>query len=230
MPDFNQSFIDTLITSQSKYYKYSQAYYNFNDSSIYYNEFDSIISHKFFFRQLYYSSYFPLKSRRENKYKLFFINYWPNENIQSWVRGEGYRNFRKFSLIGKTLLINPLIDLNGRVIDSTFIKNKLVFVKCWFIKCLPCIAEMPELNKIVDLAKNRKDVLFISFAYDKKDMLIKFMKNHTFNYAVLPTYKIPEIDSLKISSFPTHLFVKNNIIEKVISKEDIPKIISMYKP
>lgn len=225
---YDANIVDTLIRIEQKYSQYSSSNFEFEDNSVYTNEYDSIISKLDFFENVYKKSCFPLKAINGNYYKLVKIKYWPNKNIYAWVSGVGFRQFKEESLIGKLLLKKPLIDMQGDVIDSNFIKGKHVFVKCWFIKCVPCVAEMPQLNKIVDKMKNRKDILFLSFAFDKKDSLKIFLDKTAFTYKVLPTYKIPEIDSLGFVSFPTHLYVENNIIKKVIKKEQILDIIEHF--
>lgn len=222
---YDTDIIDTLIGVKENYSQYSLSNFKFEEDAVFTNENDSIISRLEFFENVYKNSFFPLKATNGNYYKLVKIKYWPNKNIYAWVSGVGFRHFKEESLIGKILLKKALVDMQGNTIDSNFIKGKHVFVKCWFIKCIPCVAEMPELNKIVNKMKDRKDIVFLSFAFDKRDSLKVFLEKTDFKYKVLPTYKIPEIDSFGFVSFPTHLYVENNKIIKVINKDQILDII-----
>jgi cytochrome oxidase Cu insertion factor (SCO1/SenC/PrrC family) len=81
------------------------------------------------------------------------------------------------------------IDLNGKNYDKSSTKGKIVVLKCWFIHCVACVKEFPELNKLVDENKNRNDILFISLAMDSKQDLIKFLKTKEFKYNVIPEMK-----------------------------------------
>lgn len=227
-PHYPYSWVDSIIASKETYRKYRKLNFNFNDSVSYYDNRDSIITSKDFFQKISENYHFPLKSSNFNFYKLVYIPEWPDEDIRAWVRGVGHEQYKKELLVGKTLLEKGVQDIAGNFIDSTALKDKVVFVNCWFINCSPCVAEMPALNAIVAEAKNKTDVEFISFAYNKKIDLEEFLKKTEFKFRVIPTYKIPEIDSLKINSFPTTLLVINNKIIKVVEKEEIPSLIKKY--
>jgi len=44
---------------------------------------------------------------------------------------------------------------------------------------------LPALNKLVTQYVNRKDIVFVSLAFDKKEALKEFLSKTTFKYAVL---------------------------------------------
>ena len=91
-------------------------------------------------------------------------------------------------------------------------------MKCWFIHCQRCVQEMPELNKLVQQYKNRKDIIFISLATDTNQELKKFLTKKTFNYSVVPNQKSYITDTLNISTYPTHIIInKKGTISKVVS-------------
>ncbi len=227
-PRYNISLVDSFIISKDFYRKYSVSRFNFNDSTIYVDEQNKPIKKITFFKKIYENYHFPLKSLNANSFKLITVRDWPDEDIQSWVRGVGYQNYKKEILIGKTLLKTGLEDIDGNLIDSVFLKDKLVFVNCWFIKCTACVAEMPYLNTIVDSMKHRTDVAFLSFAYNKKEDLEKFLLTRTFKFKVIPTYNLASIDSLQITTFPTTMFVRNNEIVKVVEPDEILPLIEKY--
>ena len=96
--------------------------------------------------------------------------------------------------------------------------GKVVVLKCWFIHCLSCVQEMPELNEFVEKYKSKNDILFISLAFDSKEKLDSFLLTDKFSYAVLPVPQSFMEDSLKVSGYPTHFIIdKIGIIRKVVT-------------
>ena len=114
-------------------------------------------------------------------------------------------------------------DLNGKVYNKTSTKGKIIILKCWFIGCVSCVKEFPELNKLVENYKGRTDIVFISLALDQKENLIKFLKTREFKYETIPEMKNYMTSSLNITQFPTHLLIdKEGKIKKIVNKiEDL---------
>jgi thiol-disulfide isomerase/thioredoxin len=108
-------------------------------------------------------------------------------------------------------------DLNERVYNKESTKGKIIILKCWFIGCVACVKEFPELNKLVDKYQEKNDILFISLAIDKKNNLINFLKTREFKYETIPEMKNYLITDLNITQFPTHLLIgKEGKIRKVV--------------
>lgn len=120
-------------------------------------------------------------------------------------------------------------DLNGRVYNKESTKGKIIILKCWFIGCVACVKEFPELNRLVDKYQGRNDILFISLAIDKKNNLINFLKTREFKYETIPEMKNYMTTDLNITQFPTHLLInKEGKIRKVVNKiEDIIPFIEL---
>jgi len=78
----------------------------------------------------------------------------------------------------------------------------------WSISCGPCIAKMPELNKLVSKMKG-KDVAFIAPAvYSPREVLINnFLPKHPFDFRVVPI----DIDDYSISMLPTFVIIDKNL-------------------
>jgi peroxiredoxin len=106
-------------------------------------------------------------------------------------------------------------DINGEKVALKDLKGKVVVLNFWFTECQPCIAEMPELNKIAAKYKNNK-VAFIAVTFDDRDKLNKFFKKHQFDYRIVSDLAI--IKDYKVNSFPLHLIIdqKGEIIFKKI--------------
>lgn len=104
-------------------------------------------------------------------------------------------------------------DLKGRVINSKDLKGKPIVLNFWFTTCLPCIAEMPELNRIKEKYKT-SDIVFLSMTYETKDKVVKFLKNTKFHFQIIPDAK--EYCDKFTESYPLNIFVdRNGIINNI---------------
>ena len=73
--------------------------------------------------------------------------------------------------------------LDGSTIDLTALRGKPVVINWWHTACSPCIAEMPELNKLVEKYKGR-DVEFLAIANNEMAELPPFLKRRPFSYDI----------------------------------------------
>ena len=85
------------------------------------------------------------------------------------------------AMIGKPLPQFSLTDLEGGLIDSSNLMGKPLVINLWFTKCPPCIAEMPELNKIRAEVANA-DVQFIAMTYEGEEKVKGFLEKREFNF------------------------------------------------
>lgn len=117
---------------------------------------------------------------------------------------------------GETFPAMHFIDVNGRVYDSANTKGKILVLKCWFIHCTACVAEFPELNKLVYDYRDRDDVVFASFAFDAAEDLQAFVLKKPFSYGVIAVSK-EFMEDLRIKMYPTHILVnKQGKIVKMV--------------
>jgi peroxiredoxin len=179
----------------------------------------NIISKESFLKQLSTGEFIPLKIEgSELKYKLFKLNTKVDPEIKTQVISLGDDGYIKYKMEGTEMPVFEFKDLKGNLYNNESVKGKVVVLKCWFINCLTCVQEMPELNEFVEKYKNRKDILFISLAFDSKEKLDSFLLTHKFSYAVLPVPQSFIEDSLKVSGYPTHFIIdKTGIIRKVVT-------------
>jgi peroxiredoxin len=96
--------------------------------------------------------------------------------------------------------------LDGREVSLQNLKGKIVVMNLWFVACAPCIAEMPQLNKIVEKYKDQKDVVFLAPAMDDAADIKSFLKGHPFNYQIVPAAN-NIIKSYDTTVFPTHIII-----------------------
>lgn len=107
-------------------------------------------------------------------------------------------------------------DLKGNHIKLSELRGKIVVLNFWFIKCKPCVIEMPHLNELKELYNN-KEVEFLAITFDKKGVVENFLEEHTFTYNIAPN----AMDAIKIhgvNSFPTNMVInqKGEIVLKEI--------------
>ena len=76
-------------------------------------------------------------------------------------------------------------DENGKTINLSDLKGKVVFINFWATWCPPCIAEMPSINKLSEKFKDNSDVVFLMVDMDanmKKSQ--KFIQKHGYSLKV----------------------------------------------
>lgn len=106
-----------------------------------------------------------------------------------------------------------LYDVNGKLVTSNDLKGKIVHINFWSVTCGPCIAEMPELNKLKKFYKGA-DVIFLAIAPEGNERIINFMKKHQFDYTIISSEAY--FNELGVDSYPVNFFVdRNGIIRKV---------------
>jgi thiol-disulfide isomerase/thioredoxin len=106
------------------------------------------------------------------------------------------------------------------------IKNaKYILVDFWYSNCPPCIAEVPKLNELYSVLKDRGDIIFISinadFPQTQKDSssVFEVAKKHNIKFPV--AYDNKQINFTKqfnVSAYPSKFIINNQ--GQLIAKED----------
>lgn len=172
-----------------------------------------------FLTRLQTGKFIPIKTMiRENvtQYKLYGLEN-RDPRIGDIIKQEANKILAYYQMEGKPLPAFNFKDLNGNIYTPENTKGKIIVLKCWFIHCGTCIEEFPELNKIVQQYKARKDILFISLASDSKQDLEVFLKTKEFDYEVIPDQTIYMVDSLKLWGYPTHIIIDKNGKVRIIA-------------
>jgi peroxiredoxin len=116
---------------------------------------------------------------------------------------------------GQYLAGQPLPDFDFKDIDGKEIrlkdqKGKPMVINFWFAGCVPCLAELPELNALKEKYKN-SDVVFLSMTFENRSKVISFLKQHPLSFISIPEVK--KYCDYMTDSYPLTLFVdKNGII------------------
>lgn len=183
------------------------------------------ISTKDFMKSVASGDFIPVKyigMDSSSHYKLYKIPADADPSIKPALKGWMALEYANYLLKGKALPKFNFIDLNGNVYDQKTTKGKIVVLKCWFIGCKPCVAEMSELNKLVSRYKDRKDIVFVSLAFDSAEKLRDFLKKKNFDYAVVADQQDYVTNTLGIKAAPTHLIInKAGVITKVVNRAEI---------
>lgn len=116
------------------------------------------------------------------------------------------------------------INLKNEIVDLAKLRNKVVVLNFWFIGCTGCVAEMPDLNKLVNEFKN-EDVSFISFTYDSKNAIYKFLRKKQFQFQIVPNTVMIDKD-YGVFGYPSTIIIdkKGNISEVFYFKMVEPHI------
>jgi thiol-disulfide isomerase/thioredoxin len=175
-----------------------------------------------FFQRLSTGNFVPLRlSSRDSTayYSLHSLATVQDQDLRDVVKDWGKHLYTLYQMEGKELPVYAFTDLAGNKYSKEDTKGKILAVKCWFISCVPCVKEMPALNKLVAQYKDRKDMLFVSLALDKADALKSFLKTVPFSYAVVPEQESYIMNQLGVNQFPTHILVnKKGRIVKVVNE------------
>ncbi|MGZ3763799.1 MAG: TlpA family protein disulfide reductase [Mucilaginibacter sp.] len=197
---------------------------NYSEDFTAYNAASKVISKDYYMKMLCTGNYIPLRLSSAGgklSYKLYKVNPTVRKDIREASKGwaeEAYANFKKE---GKRFPDFNFVDLNGNRYNAATTRGKTIVLKCWFIGCLNCEAEMPDLNEMVKQYKNRKDIVFVSLALDSKEKLKAFLKRKPFSYAIIPDQETYITKNLNVREFPTHFIInKQRIVVKVVNTAD----------
>jgi peroxiredoxin len=108
-------------------------------------------------------------------------------------------------MVGKPAPDFDLTDMNGKQYRLRDLKGKVVVLNFWFTACVPCIAEMPELNSIKEKYKDR-EIVFLGLGRDPAERVKAFLKTHVFDYTLFPD-AINTAEAYGISIYPTSIVI-----------------------
>lgn len=178
------------------------------------------ISKESFLDQLANGNYIPIRLKSDDAvyyYKLFKIQLKSDTSIKATINQIGFDALKNYKMEGTAFPPFSFKDLNGNLVTNESMKGKIIVIKCWYIHCTPCIREFPQVNKLTEEYKDRKDILFISLAEDSPEQLKAFLTRKPLSYSVIPNMKEYMNEALQLNSFPTHFILnKGGIIAKVL--------------
>lgn len=190
------------------------------------NSADEKIDKGVFLQELKKGKFIPIKLDAETPtYKLYPIDKSADEKISRSVKGVGKIAYQYFNMEGVTLPNFEFTDLDSITYNNSNMKGNIMVIKCWFISCVPCIQEFPELNEIVEEYKSKKDVKFVSLSFDNSEKLDRFLEKKVFKYATVPEQQDFMMKDLKVKRYPTHLLIdKEGKIYKMVDNVHALKV------
>jgi peroxiredoxin len=180
-----------------------------------------LISKGEFLMQMTTGLYFPLLlySLETPVYKLEKIPKKANPFISAYMKQFSTEELTFYGMQGKPMPDFRFEDIDGNVFTPKNTLGKIVLVKCWFIGCVACMNEMPELNKMVKAYKGRSDIVFISIAPDSKSAVKNFFSSRHFEYKNA-FGQSDYLQRMKISSYPTHFLIgKDGKVFRVVKDQ-----------
>jgi thiol-disulfide isomerase/thioredoxin len=115
-------------------------------------------------------------------------------------------------IIGKEIPQFSFIGRSGKSYTNESLKGKVVVFNFWSVNCVPCLGEIPVLNRIHLSYKDNDDFELISILLDKEETLEKILQGGLTKkrivYEVIPDSKDLMKNTFKVGKiFPTNLFV-----------------------
>lgn len=201
---------------------YNRDYLKTTEDFSAYNSSSHPINKEKFFQLFATGNYLPMRlSGSGNCYQLYKLGPKVSDDIHSVLESYGKTAYAHYKMEGKKFPGLNYTDINGKVYNRENTKGKIVVIKCWFLHCQACNEEIPALNQLVDQYKSRKDVVFVSLAFDAKEKLQAFAKTHVFKYALVPVKQSYIEKDLGTNEYPTHYIVnKEGLIAKVVGNAD----------
>jgi len=116
--------------------------------------------------------------------------------------------------IGEPFDISVFKKSNNNFYEEADILGKPTFVSFWFIKCSPCIQEIPLLNEIKNTYNER--VNFLAITFDSNEAIQQFLKHKTFDFSHITDAR-KQLDNLDINAYPMNMLLDENGIIKFVS-------------
>jgi len=160
-----------------------------------------------------YSSILKLETTSEDELSPLNIKIYPKEKRIEYIWGEPASAYsskpkviNEYKLrVGKLFPSLSLESTNG-IVNLDSIKGKIIVINWWATSCVPCMEEIPGLNKLVEKYKN-KPVIFLAIIWDRKN-LKRFLKGHPFYYRQL--YSNAATENLLGGAFPRNIIINKN--------------------
>ena len=209
---------DLILKDIMSFLTYRQTHIRLYEDFIGLDTASKVIDKEAFYKLFATGDYFPLRLSSTDSltyYKLQKLDAGTNNDIVKTVKNWAIREYNYHLLEGTALPNYNFVDLDGQTYTKENTKGKIVVLKCWFLACAPCVAEIPTLNRIKDEYYGRNDILFLSLCLDSPLDLKMFLKDNVFDYKQIGGQKSYLGNQLKIEGYPTHFVInKKGLILK----------------
>lgn len=97
-------------------------------------------------------------------------------------------------------------DIHGKQYTLKELRNKIVVLHFWYIGCVPCLSEVPLLNKLAEKYKNDNHVVLLAVTADPIEKVHSFLKRTKFNFNILPSQG-QLIKLYGVNTYPTNMVI-----------------------
>ena len=114
-------------------------------------------------------------------------------------------------------------DINGNMVSLSDFKGKVVLLNIWATWCLPCVEEMPSMEKLYKKLENEGlEILAVSIDEAGAEVVRPFMKNHRLSFTALTDTEGKTKSLYQITGVPESFIIDRDgiIVEKIIGPRD----------
>ncbi|MDX5419547.1 MAG: TlpA family protein disulfide reductase [Hymenobacteraceae bacterium] len=111
-----------------------------------------------------------------------------------------------------------MVDLNGKTVAFESLKGKVIFLNIWATWCPPCIAEMPNIQKLYEKVGSDK-IAFVMLSVDEGGMekVKKFISKKGYTFPVyMPASQFPQ--EFYSTAIPTTFIISPE--GKIVAKQE----------
>jgi len=119
-----------------------------------------------------------------------------------------------------------LTTVSGDAVSLQTLRGKIIALNFWHTGCIPCRAEIPVLNGLVEDYRNRP-VYFAAPTFNPPDLVAKFTRDMPFDYIILPDAE-EMIADYGVSAYPVHMIIDEDgfiVFEKLGGSPDIDNVL-----
>lgn len=157
-----------------------------------------------------YSADIPLITQDEDELSRLDIKIDKDRNFLEYTWGDSVTGFSQKPKIVKKYSLKPgkyfplrILKSKNKTYNLDKIKDKIIVINWWATGCVPCVFEIPGLNKLTEIYKG-KDVIFLAIIWDNENM-DKFLSKHPFKY--IQTFSNDEIKNILGGAFPRNIIL-----------------------
>jgi thiol-disulfide isomerase/thioredoxin len=105
------------------------------------------------------------------------------EQIKTELLPPSFPEKSRIAIYGQADYSWPLRTLDGRETTLSEFRDKVVFINLWATWCMPCVAEMPNIQSLYDSLKSER-VAFLLISNEPKETVKKFLNDKKFTFPV----------------------------------------------
>ena len=114
-------------------------------------------------------------------------------------------------------------DLDGKIVNMHNYRGKIIFLNFWATWCMPCVAELPSINKLYNRFKNNDNIAFLLISNESIEKVKSYHQKKGYK---VPFYIIDQdghVPNIYFSpSIPTTFIInkEGKIVKSTMGAED----------